>query len=249
MFVHYRTKGFFLRKIDRGESDQLFTFYAKDFGKIEVLGRAIRKIKSKLRSGADLFYFSEIEFIQGKSYKTLTDAILIEKFSGQKGSVKKLAMAHRIAELCDKFIKGGEPDRGIWQLLKITFRRLSDQEPAGPGFLLIYYFLWNLISLLGYQPEFYSCFSCQKKIALGSFYFSPVNGGMICSDCLTKETRKKSFLASDYRTINADTIKILRLILNQDWSTVSRLNIKPFHQKQLKIVSEYFLSTVPARYF
>lgn len=80
MFVHHRTKAIVLKKVDRKEADQLFTLYTEDFGKLTVLGRAIRKISSKLRSGIEIFYLSEIEFIQGKAYKILTDAVLIEKF-------------------------------------------------------------------------------------------------------------------------------------------------------------------------
>ncbi|NQU82868.1 MAG: recombination protein O N-terminal domain-containing protein, partial [Parcubacteria group bacterium] len=79
-FTHYRTRGFFLKNEARGEADEIFTLFTSDFGRIRVLGRAIRKITSKLRSGAGLFYYSEIEFIQGKQYKTLTDAVLIDKF-------------------------------------------------------------------------------------------------------------------------------------------------------------------------
>ena len=81
MAIHYRTQGFILKKTDRGEADQILTIYTKDFGKLEILGKAIRKIKSKLRSGADLFYFSEIEFIQGKAYKTLTDILKLKENS------------------------------------------------------------------------------------------------------------------------------------------------------------------------
>ncbi|MBI2041661.1 MAG: recombination protein O N-terminal domain-containing protein, partial [Candidatus Nealsonbacteria bacterium] len=80
MAVHYRTEGIFLKKSDRAESDELFFVYTKDFGGLKVLGKAIRKITSKLKGGAQPFYLSEIEFIQGKTYKTLTDAVLIESF-------------------------------------------------------------------------------------------------------------------------------------------------------------------------
>ena len=65
MFTHYRTKGIILQKTDRGETDRLFTFYTKDFGKLDLLARAERKITSKLRGGLELFYLSEVEFIQG----------------------------------------------------------------------------------------------------------------------------------------------------------------------------------------
>jgi len=90
MAVHYRTRGFVIKKTGRGEADQLFTIYTQDFGKLEVLGKAVRKIKSKLRGGIGLFYLSEIEFIQGKKTKTLTGAILIEKFPNIRKSLKKL---------------------------------------------------------------------------------------------------------------------------------------------------------------
>ena len=102
MATHYRTQGFIVKKTDRGETDQLLTIYTKDFGKLEILGKAIRKVKSKLRGGAELFYFSEIEFIQGKTNKTLTDANLIESFPNIRKNLKKLAIAHKIAEECMK---------------------------------------------------------------------------------------------------------------------------------------------------
>ena len=74
MATYYRTQGYVIKKTGLREADQLFTIYTEDYGKIDVLGRGIRKITSKLRSGIDLFCFSEIEFVQGKAYKTLTDA-------------------------------------------------------------------------------------------------------------------------------------------------------------------------------
>lgn len=39
MFVHYRTQGIFLKKQDRGQADELFIIYTKDFGKLEILGK------------------------------------------------------------------------------------------------------------------------------------------------------------------------------------------------------------------
>jgi DNA repair protein RecO (recombination protein O) len=89
MFVRHRTLGLVFKKEDRGEADQIFKIFTKDFGKIEVLGKGIRKISSKLRSQIDIFYLSEIEFIQGKIYKRLTDALLIEKYKNLRKSFKR----------------------------------------------------------------------------------------------------------------------------------------------------------------
>lgn len=128
MAIHYRTQGFILKKTDRGEADQILTIYTKDFGKLEILGKAIRKIKSKLRSGADLFYFSEIEFIQGKAYKTLTDAILIEKFKNLRNDLTRLEIVNQIAQVLDNLIRGQEKDDQVWNLLEEIFKKLNNLQ-------------------------------------------------------------------------------------------------------------------------
>ena len=165
MFTHYRTRGLIFKKEDRGEVNQLFTVYTKDFGKLEILGKAIRKISSKLRPGAEVFYLSEIEFIQGKTYKTLTDAILIEKFENIRTDLKRLRIAYKIFGILDNLIRGQEPDEKIWHLLKETLRKLNKLEAIGAKLeLLYYYFFWNLVSLLGYQPELRPDSICGKQI-------------------------------------------------------------------------------------
>ena len=126
MFNHYRTQGFILKKTDQGESDRIFTIFTKDFGRLELLAKAERKIKSKLRAGLELFYLSEIEFIQGKIYKTLTDAILIEKFQNLRNDLGKLYIAYKISEDLDNFVRGEEPDEKIWHLLNETFEKLNN---------------------------------------------------------------------------------------------------------------------------
>ena len=121
MFLHYRTQGFILDKINRGETDRIFTIYTKDFGKLNLLAKAERKIKSKLRAGLEDFYLSEIEFIQGKTQKTLTDTILIKNFKNLRGDLEKLRVAYQISDLVNNLIKGEETDPKIWQLLDETF--------------------------------------------------------------------------------------------------------------------------------
>ena len=235
MAVHYRTQGFFIKKVDRTEADQLFTIYTKDFGRLEILGKAIRKIKSKLRSGADIFYLSDIEFIQGKTQKTLTDAILIEKFENLRRNLKKLKIAYKIAEVFDELVRGQEKDEDLWNLLKETIQKLNNLQFTIYNLQLVYfYFLWNLLSILGYQPELYNCVLCQKKLIPGILYFSSKEGGIICQNC-SKENREA-------KKIDLDTIKILRLFLEKNWPILNKLKIKEIHLKLLKNISQNYLN-------
>lgn len=154
MFIHYRSQGFVLAKKDRGEADQLFTVFTRNFGKLEVLARAVRKITSKLRPGVELFYFSEIAFIQGRVYKTLTDVVLLDKLSYLRHNLEHLVLAYKIAEVFDKLITGQEKDEALWELLKGTFDKLNRpmSEPADRK-ILYRFFLQQLSVILGYGPE------------------------------------------------------------------------------------------------
>ena len=165
MAVHYRTQGFFIKKTDRGEDSRLFTVYTKNFGKLKILGRAIRKIRSKLKSGAEIFCLSEIEFIQGKARKTLTDAIPVENFSFIRKDLKKLKIVHQIFGVLDNFISKEEKDDEIWRLLSEVLDRLNNpQFKINHLPLVYYYFFWNFVSVLGYKPEFHDCTINKAKI-------------------------------------------------------------------------------------
>jgi len=233
MFIQYRSQGIILKKEDRGEADQLFTVYTKDFGKLKVLGKGIKKISSKLRAGMEIFYLSEIEFIQGKRYKTLTDAIPIEKFKNLRKDLKSLVIAYKISEDLDNFVRGEEPDEKIWQLIIEVFEKLNNLSfIINHLSLLYYYFFWNLISILGYKPELYFCPICQKKLEPEKLYFSQKEGGIICQNCSKTE---KSLIE-----IKPETVKIWREILKRGWKILSKLKIEEDYLKPLAKISQNY---------
>ncbi len=241
MAVHYRTQGFVLKKTDLREADQVFDIFTKDFGKLEILGRAIRKIKSKLRSGADLFYLSEVEFIQGKTYKTLTDAITIEKFKNIRNDLEKLKAAYKITEVADNLIRGEERDDKIWDLLGEVFNKLCDKPGLSPisqayHNLIYHYFVWNLLSILGYQIDLYNCVICRKNLIPLKLYFSSEEGGIVCAACFDKTNERID--------VSSEVIKILRLLLEKNWNILLRLKIQDSHKKELEIISENYLSFI-----
>ena len=240
-FVHHRTKGFVFGKDDRFEADVFFTGFTRDFGRVEVVGRAIRKIISKLRAGIGLFYLSEIEFIQGKTHKTLTDAVVLEKFENIRKDLKKLKIAFEISEALDEFLRFEEKDERLWHLIVETFTLLNDKglTESNRLSLLFHYFLWNFFSILGYRPELFKCAFCQKKLISNNLYFSFNSGGVICSPCAKLKEVKR---------INSDVVKVLRIILKKDWRTLSRLKIDSASQGLFEKISEDYRSNLLVPY-
>jgi DNA repair protein RecO (recombination protein O) len=237
MFLHYKTQGIVVKKENRGESDRLFTVYTKNFGKIEISGKAIRKISSKLRSAIDVFYLSELEFIQAKNRKTLTDAILIDGFKNLKEDLSRWETACRISKLIEDFVRGQEPDQKIWELLLFSFKKLNGLKNTSEKLSIVYYyFFWNFISFLGYSPDLHNCANCRKKITPENIYFDSKSGGLICESCFSKI--KKG------REIKIETVKLLRIILKMNWEILSRIKIKEDDLGRLESLSKNYYSCV-----
>lgn len=233
MTVHYRTQGFIFKKKDIFEADRVFSIFTNDFGRLEIVGRAIRKITSKLRGGIEIFSLSEIEFIQGKNRKTLTNTITIEKFNNIIKDINKLKISYQISEVLDNFIKGQEKDKNIFILLDDTFNALNSPKLQTLSVQLIYYyFLWNFLSAIGYHPEIQKCIVCRLNLNPHSLYFSNKDGGVICKNCLYSDI--------EAITINSDIVKILRLVLKKDWKVLSKLKVSTFSQDLFKEVSDNY---------
>ncbi len=231
MTFKYKTKGFVFRKNNINEADRVFSIFTDDFGRLDIFAKAIRKINSKLRGSIDIFFMSDIEFVQGKSRKTLTDATIIEKFDGIYNNPEKFKIANKIGEVLDNFIKGEEKDQKLFDLLVDIFCKLDNQDlKINKYSLLYYYFLWSALSFLGYRPEVYKCNICQDKINPYNIYFSNKNGGVICKKCLAHGEQAQK--------INSDVIKILRLIFRKDWDTINKLKIETYSQKLMEDISE-----------
>lgn len=236
MFEHYRTQSFVLKKVDQEEADQLFNIYAQDFGMIKILGRSIRKITSKLRANIPVFSFSEIEFIQGKGYKTLTDAILLDDFVNIKNDLNKLKIAFRISGTFNELVQPPQKDEKIFQLLNEIFTTLNVYSLQFKVYSLIYYyFFWNLISLLGHQPELYECLNCRKKLQPKELYFS--NKGIICQTCKNNER-------TENKKIDPNVIKILREIFKRDLNSFLKLKIEKQYLNSLEEISNFYLTTL-----
>lgn len=232
MFHRYRSLAIFLREKPLGEADLLFTVFAKKYGKLEILGKGIRKIKSKLRGSANLFYLSEIEFIQGKNFKTLTSAILIENFPLVKNSLEKLKYSFEIGKFSEIFLPLEEKEDSLWELLIETFFRL-ERIKEEKGFVVFYFFLWQFFAILGFGPELKNCIRCQKKLSLpGPFYFIPEEGGIGCADCFCNR--------NNYLQIFAETIKILRIFNAKDWTLSEKLFIEKKVKENLREISQAY---------
>lgn len=217
MFVRYRTEAIFLKKLKRFEADEYLIAYSKDFGKLGVTGKSIRKIKSKLRSSSELFCYSDIEFVRGRYYNILTDSQLIESFSDTKSELGKISIAFKMANLLDSFLPEEEEDENLWLFIKKSFYLLNKLEDYNTKRLksFYFYFSFKFLEILGYRPQVGSCVLDGND---DGETFSPRNGGVICKVCAKNinDPLKVKITKKDKLFLNKVTSKRFENFLSND---------------------------------
>ncbi len=230
MFTHYRTEGVVLRTRQTREADEIFTLYTKEFGKIDVIGRSIRKSRSKLRMNMSLFSYVEIGFIQGKSYNTLTDVVLVSDFGKTKKTLGKLSLFYRISEVLLSLVYGQEKDEKIFLFLLKSFQKIEETNLSREKIELFFcFFSFRLLYFLGYKVYIEKCVFCKEKID-GAGYFNPREGGVVCGDCFGK----------DPAGIPLEDVKSLQCFFGNDLAEIFNQNPKTF----LNILENY-LAFIP----
>lgn len=237
MTTYYKTKAIVFKKSDINETDRFFHVFTENFGRLNIFAKAIRKTVSKLRSGMDVFFMSELEFIQGKSKKTLTDTALIKKFNNICKDPVRFKIACAMGEVLDSLLRGEEKDVKIFNLINETLLKINEGNIKNKNFYFIYYyFLWNFLSLLGYCPEVNNCSSCEEKLNPYNVYFLNKAGGIVCEKCSQKDSSSVK--------INSDIVKVLRLVLKKDWQTIAKIKIEDPSEKLFQKISNNYYSYI-----
>jgi len=111
----YTTEAVILKKTDVGEADSLITFFAKEFGKIMVLARGVRYIKSKHRYNLSGFSLVQVSVVgTSNGYYRLTDAREIRPLACIRNNSDKMKYALRLLSFMSRLIQGEERDERLW---------------------------------------------------------------------------------------------------------------------------------------
>ena len=137
-----KTEAIILKSADLGETDRLLTIYSKEFGKVYVAARGIKKLESKSRYHLEPLSYSQLILVEGKNFKIIKTAILIDQFLSIRKDLDKMKIAYKIVNLIDELIVGEEKDENIWNLILKAFKELNVKD-----------FQDDLLKLLGYDPK------------------------------------------------------------------------------------------------
>lgn len=226
----YQADALVIRSREYGESDRLLTLFSRELGKLHAVAKGVRKPKSRQRAGAQLFTYADFLLYKGRTLDTVNQASPKESFAHLWGDWEKSLAASAIAELLDIGTIQGQPYPELFTLTLASFFLLEHLDPA----LLQSAYALRLLTYLGYGPKLSECGVCGKPIQGTRIYFSPKEGGVVCSECLGDNARIG-------RWLQAGSVAFMRQLLTVDLTKLDRLRWSEGMKKEI-LMSLQFLS-------
>ncbi len=121
-----KTKAIILNRTDFSEADRILTFLTPDYGKLRVIAKGVRKIKSKMAGGIELFSVSDIGFIRGRGeISTLISTRLIRHYGSIVKDLERTMVAYEFIKQIDRLTED-EVDEEYFLLLEEAFSALDE---------------------------------------------------------------------------------------------------------------------------
>jgi len=219
-----------LRHRDYGDADRVLTVFTPDRGKLELIGKGIRKTTSRKAGHLELFTHVSFLAAQARTWDIITEAQAIHSFRHLRTDLDAIGQASYVAELVDAFTQSEDENQLLWDLLLLVLRELDagvagrqgeeETRSGGEGSgVLMRWFELHLLGLVGFQPEFFHCVHCGEDLQPVTNYLSIQDGSIFCPRC--GESRAGT------EPVEVDVLKVLRYLQSRPWTTVRGLNVRP----------------------
>ncbi|HZM63682.1 MAG TPA: DNA repair protein RecO [Candidatus Saccharimonadales bacterium] len=175
------TQAIVLTRTDYGEADRIITLLTPDQGKLRLLAKGVRRIKSKLAGGIELFSVSTITFVRGRGeIGTLVSARLEDHYSHIVEDLDRTMLGYELLKIVHKNTED-EPEDSYFTLLKQSFQGLDDTST--PLSTVRFWFFAQMLRLSGQAPNLSTDSMGQTLKGKGPYIF---NFEYMCFDAHTQ---------------------------------------------------------------
>ena len=175
-----------VRATDWSESSRIVTLWTREFGKVRVLAKGGRRLKSNFESALDLLTSCSIVLLRKSSgsLDLLTEAQVVRRVSALRTDLPALYAGYYIAELLADWTEDYDPHPVLFDEALATLGDLgSKQEGSSPIGVRLARFECVLLRELGYTPSLENCAVCSRPLDGNRLAFSAAAGGAVCADC------------------------------------------------------------------
>ena len=237
----YRTQAIILKRRDFFEADRLVTLYTPDRGKMQAIAKGIRKPTSRKGGHLELFTHSQLLLARGKNLDIITQAETIEPFLPLREDLLRTSYAYYVSELLDQMAEENISNPRLFYLLRDTLGQLGESEDLP---LTTRFYEIHLLTLTGYQPQLFHCVRCRTLLEPeGRFFFSSVEGGVLCGKCGTPSPYGAQPRGA--MPLSLPALKVLRFFQTREYQLCQRVRIRAaLHAELEQVMYRYIIFTL-----
>lgn len=192
-----RTKGIILSRTDFGEADRIITVLTPDYGKLWLMAKGVRKPKSKLAGGIELFSVSDLTFIRGRGeIGTLISSRLDKHYDKIIQDIERVQLGYDLIKMINKATED-EPEPEYFETLVQALEALNEEDISQE--LIRAWFSAQLLRMAGHSPNLRTTGNGQKLEAGATYAF---------------DFEAMAFIPQEKAPFTANHIKTLRLLFS-----------------------------------
>ena len=211
-----RTKAYVLRRTNYGEADRILNLITPE-GKMSAIAKGVRKPKSKLAGGVEMFSLVEVNLHRGRGdLMTVTSARMLDYYGKIITNYELLEAATMVLKKISIAAEAVETPE-YFTIVDAVLKGLNEGVDSG---LAESWFLLNLLKASGEEVNLYRDERGEKLDASRRYNY------------LAQES---AFAESERGEFGAEEIKLLRLMLTSNLAVVARVkNVEQYSPEVLR---------------
>jgi len=172
-----------LSSLRYSETSKIVRLATREFGVQSVIAKGALRPKSRFGAALQLLSEGEAHFVlkENRELHLLTSFDLRRLHVGLAIDLERYAVACALAEVMLRFAPP-DPHPDSFDLLRHALEQLECAAPASVE-ALGYRLLWQMVSVLGFEPSLDACVIDGVALPPGPLAFSTREGGALCEVC------------------------------------------------------------------
>lgn len=226
-----------LRVTDYNDRDALLTVLTRNYGKLTIKARGLRRKNSPLVAPCQLLSFGEFTLFEYKGQYTINEAHALELFQGLRRDIGKLSLGTYFAQASEVLSQEDMPNP---ELLSLVLNCLYALDKLGKEELLVKsVFELRSASIAGYTPDLFGCHVCGSQAPT---LFDISGGALLCEKCRGTTTGIRL-------PVSPAVLEAMRYITYCDAKKLFSFEIGTESLQQLSGITEAYLTTQLERGF
>lgn len=210
-----KTKGIIISETNYSETSKILNVLTEDYGKIGLIAKGSRSMKSPLRSVSQKLVYGEFSIkYKEKGLSNLIEVSVIDSLKNIITNFKAATYTFYLVDLINQVLKDdhllNDKNKNIFKLLESSLLKINNNlDPE----LVTNIVELQLLKYLGVSLELNKCVNCGKKDNIVTINLE--SGGMLCNECM-----------KEVSLLNPKTVKLIRLMYYVSLDKLDNINIE-----------------------